>query len=214
MSDLRGLPGQVRNRNAGSTIHVPTVAVTDGSVSGFRPGSRKPMRFAVFSSSPRSGGLRRRSRRQSDKAAVRPCPRVHEPRQARVNPACGPALSRTEGCRARSARCGLRSIAGPTRRPPSGTVGSPTPGSSGSRRGKPTSLPSNADAAATGYGSGTFAARAYAFGIPIPHISVTVRTLSGAGPFPSTAAVPLCRRAPAGCLPTHRSRQNETSDTS
>ena len=43
VSNLRARPGRVRNREAGSTICVPTVALTNGSVAGFRPGSRKQM---------------------------------------------------------------------------------------------------------------------------------------------------------------------------
>ena len=61
VSDLRGLPGQVRNRKVGSTIRAPTIAVSDGSVSGFRRGSRNRMCIAVVSSSPQSLDLRWRS---------------------------------------------------------------------------------------------------------------------------------------------------------
>ena len=63
VSNLRWIPGEVRNSRAASTITIPMVAMTDGS--GFRPGSRKQMCVAVFNNSRRSGGLRRRSSRRS-----------------------------------------------------------------------------------------------------------------------------------------------------
>ena len=82
-------------------------------------------------------------------------------------------------------------------RPP-GRERGPTTGSSGSRRCPPTSIPSNADAAATETGNGALAGRARTFAAPIPHGAVSSLPQSGAGPLPLEAAVPSRRRAPAG----------------
>ena len=142
-SNLSGIPGQVRNRKAGSTILVPAVALTNGLVSGFRFDSRNRKRIAVFSRSPRSGWLRRRSGRRSE-----PVGSASTNCATRPGGTC-PALLRTDGYRARCARCGLRSIACPNPPPPLLLRKGPTPGSSGSLHGPPTSLPSNSDAATT-----------------------------------------------------------------
>ena len=62
---LREFPGEIRNRKEGGTTTVPTVALTDGPVSGFRPGSRRQMCVVVFCRSLRSDELRRRSCQRS-----------------------------------------------------------------------------------------------------------------------------------------------------
>ena len=74
------------------------------------------------------------------------------------------------------------------------------PGASESRRCPPTSLPSNADTAATGFGNGALSGRAGGFDTAIPHGAVLAVSQPGAGPLPPRVAVPRAGGHPWGAF--------------
>ena len=68
------------------------------------------------------------------------------------------------------------------------------------RRCPPTSLPSNADTAATGFGNGALSGRAGGFDTAIPHGAVLAVSQPGAGPLPPRVAVPRAGGHPWGAF--------------